>query len=241
MNRQVPRSHSNSYLIVGRGRFARHLIHYFQLENIPYHQWHRDMDIELLLLWSLECQRILLAITDREIEAFIIRNSIPRNKALHFSGALNSTYADKLHPLMTFTDALYTREEYREIPFIGPKGKSTLAQLIPELKNPFYQILPEQFALYHALCVVSGNGTVVLWQNVMSAFQNTLGLPQEILHPYLERIFQNILENPNQALTGPWVRNDVGTIEKNKNALDKSTLLNVYKALSESLLPRSNP
>lgn len=237
MNRQVP----HNYLIVGRGRFARHLAHYFKLEKINFRQWHRDMDIELLLLWSLECNRILLAITDREIEAFIIRNSIPQSKALHFSGALNTTYADKLHPLMTFSDTLYTRDDYRQIPFVGPKGKATLAQLIPELKNPFYQILPEQFALYHALCVVSGNGTVVLWQNVMAAFENTLGLPKEVLQPYIERIFLNILENPNQALTGPWVRNDVSTIEKNKNALDKSTLLNVYKALSESLLPRSTP
>lgn len=237
MNRQVP----HNYLIIGRGRLARHLSHYLTLENIAFRQWHRDMDIELLLLWSLECSHILLAISDREIEAFIIRNNIPQSKAIHFSGALNSTFANKLHPLMTFTEKLFTLNQYREIPFVGVKGKTTFTSVFPQLQNPFYQIPLEQFGLYHALCVVSGNGSVVLWQNVFSAFEKNLGLPKEVLLPYIERIFQNILENPAQALTGPWARNDNSTIEKNKTALDNSALQNVYTALSEALLPRSNP
>jgi predicted short-subunit dehydrogenase-like oxidoreductase (DUF2520 family) len=235
MNRQVP----HNYLIIGRGRLARHLIAYFDFEYIPYKQWHRGMDIELLWLWALECRKILLAISDREIEAFILKNNLPQSKTVHFSGALNTTYAEKLHPLMSFAAETYSHEDYRKIPFVGAKGKSPLNTIFPELDNPYYEIEPEQFALYHALCVLSGNGTVVLWQNVFEAFEQKLGLPKETLYPYILRIFQNLVDDPDKALTGPWVRNDLQTIEKNKVALDHSSLLNIYTALSESLLPRS--
>jgi len=237
MNRQVPRK---NYLIIGRGRLARHLGRYFNLLNITHRIWYRESAPELLQSWAQEADKILMAIPDGEIEAFIVASNLPQSKTVHFSGALNTKLAEKIHPLMTFSNELYELDDYLKIPFVGVKGKSTLKQLLPELDNPYYEIEENQFALYHALCVLSGNGTVVLWQNVIEAFAKNFDLPREILTPYLERIFINLSSHPDEALTGPWSRGDVKTIEKNKAALETSALFNVYQALSESLPLRSN-
>lgn len=232
MNRQVP---PKDYLIIGRGRLARHLARYFDLLSIPNRIWYRELSPEVLQIWAQEASKILIAIPDKEIEALIISANLPQDKTVHFSGALNTPLAHKIHPLMTFAHELYGIDDYLKIPFVGVKGKASLKDLIPELDNSYYEIEEDQFALYHALCVLSGNGTVVLWQNVIEAFAKSFDLPREILTPYMERIFVNLSQHPEDALTGPWSRGDQKTIEKNQSALEATSLLNVYQSLSQSL------
>jgi hypothetical protein len=62
--------------IVGDGRLARHLIHYFNLLRIPYRQWSRQgagqaagkSDPASMVQALLSCQTVLLAISDSAIE-----------------------------------------------------------------------------------------------------------------------------------------------------------------------------
>lgn len=237
MNRQVPQK---DYLIIGRGRLARHLGRYFDLLSIPHRIWYRELSPEVLQIWAKEASKILIAIPDGEIEAFIVSANLPQDKTVHFSGALNTKLASKVHPLMTFTPELYEIDDYLKIPFVSVKGKAGLKDLIPELDNPSYEIEENQFALYHALCVLSGNGTVVLWQNVIEVFAKNFDLPREILTPYMERIFVNLSQHPAEALTGPWIRGDKKTIENNQAALKTSPLSKVYQSLSESLPQKEN-
>jgi len=228
--RQVP-AH---YLIIGRGRLATHLANYFQLLKISYVSWSRDMTTEALPGLANHAQKILIAIKDSAIEEFISQNQLPAEKCIHFSGALSTPLAHRLHPLMTFSPTLYELDDYKKIPFVGTAGQPALKTLIPELPNPYFELPPGQEELYHALCVLGGNGTLVLWQHVMKSFETRLNLPKEILNPYLDRICKNLQSDPYGSLTGPWVRNDIATIEKNKNALKNTSYFNLYETLVDT-------
>ncbi|MBY0314733.1 MAG: DUF2520 domain-containing protein [Bdellovibrionales bacterium] len=233
--RQVP-PNSYSYLIVGRGRMALNLSAYFKSLQIAYSQWHRDLGNETLKAFLEIHDRILLAIPDDAIEAFIQKYNLPKDKVIHFSGALVTPLAHKLHPLMTFTRRPLGIDQWKSVPFVGIQGEPTLKELIPQLQNPFWQISAEKSALYHSLCVLSGNGTSVLWQNAFESFEKNLGLPRSILHSYLKQICENLINEPTSSLTGPWVRNDQVTIQKNLAALEGQTLQDVYSTLKKSVL-----
>lgn len=233
--RQVPAT----YLIIGNGRLASHLSHYFNLLHIPYKKWQRGQNLEDLKIAHASTQQTLLAITDSAISSFIEAHQLSPSKCIHFSGALSTPLATRLHPLMTFAPSLYDLETYKKIPFVGEYGSKTLADLLPELSNPSFSLPQNNGDLYHALCVLAGNGTTVLWQNVTKQFVEQLGLPAAALHPYMEQICKNLLTNSDSALTGPWARNDLATIQKNQEALKNTPYLNLYLSLMNTYVATS--
>ncbi len=231
MNRQVPTTY---YLIIGRGRLARHMCRYFELKNIPFLQWSRADAPEDLIKFLNVSKLVFLAISDDTIENFITKHKLSADNTVHFSGALSTPRALQLHPLMTFSEQLYDLQTYESFAFVSPQDTPALSLLIPELSNKQYFIPPGSEALYHALCVLSGNGTTLLWQTVFEQFTQRFSIPQEALWPYLEQIVYNLQKNSSTALTGPWVRNDQGTISKNTLALQNTSLANLYKSFSDT-------
>lgn len=215
--------------IVGDGLAATHFAHYLQLENILFRSWSRKKDLTAPGNKLSECSIVLLLIRDDSIEDFISNNpKLKRKTLIHFSGSLSTPEAIGFHPLMTFSKKLYTLEKYRTIPFIGVKDAPDFNQFFPTLKNPFYTINEEQKSHYHALCVLSGNLTTLLWLKASTDFKEKLDLPKEILFPYLEQICNNIEEDPFNALTGPIKRGDKSTIKKNKKALRSRIWSRIY-------------
>ena len=227
--RQVP-----SYLIVGRGRLATHLAHYFDLKSIPFLRWDRTNSINLDNLVS-KVDNILLAITDDALESFINENQLVslKKNMIHFSGACYIQNAIGCHPLMTFSEKRYDLETYEKIPFCMDTNSVSFSELFPTLKNPSYHIQAEQKALYHALCVLSGNATVVLWQTMLKQFNDVFELPKEALQAYQQQIFTNLQADPDNALTGPWQRHDLETIDKHLSVLQGSPLQKVYESIYE--------
>lgn len=226
MNRQVPRDH----LIIGNGRLAAHLRNYFSLEHLPFLSWQRDSqtpeELQQLLKKKPLC---LLAISDRNIESFITENNLPPDSTIHFSGSLCTQKAMQFHPLMTFSKDLYTLDTYRSIPFVSTSDQQW-SDYLPGMTNKTYQISAEQTDLYHAFCVLSGNGTILLWQKIIDSFEKDLNLPQTVLKPYLKQTMENLLSSEKDSLTGPWVRNDKTTIHKNINALTTTNYNDLYKS-----------
>src|SRR4051812_14973955 len=112
--RQVPQ-----YLIIGNGRVARHSCHYLSLLNIPVLQWHRPQPVARLEELLPQATHVLVLISDQAIEPFITEHlqGSPAVK-VHFSGALVSELAYGAHPLMTFSNTLYTLDKYQSIPFV---------------------------------------------------------------------------------------------------------------------------
>lgn len=231
-----------SYLIIGSGRIARHFQYYFSLEKIPYQTWCRKHDIQDLDLKIEAASHVLLLISDPAIDSFFKEHPrLAQRVCVHFSGALVSEFIPSAHPLMTFGDILYDLETYRRIPFIIEKERASAEALLPHLQNQTFQIRKDQKTLYHALCVMSGNFTVLLWEKVFSEFEKNLGLPREVLHSYLRQTAMN-LENssPEQSvLTGPLVRNDRTTIQKHTKALANDPYSEVYLAFVEAFFKDS--
>jgi hypothetical protein len=223
--RQVPH-----YLIIGNGRVARHFQYYFSLLQFPFSNWHRQEPFSKLQQQIKLSSHILLLISDHSIDDFILKN-LKNMKALliHFSGSLATEYAHGTHPLMTFSENLYALEKYKTIPFVIDQDAPDFSVLFPNLPNPFVRLDKRLKAKYHALCVLSGNFSCMLWQKLFNTFEEEFKLSSEIAHPYFLQQTENIFKNSKTALTGPLVRNDIHTIEKNLAALDSDPFQEVYE------------
>lgn len=220
------------YGIVGNGAMAKHFSNYLDLEGISHTRWKRGESLDKLR----ECKTILLLISDDSIEEFLKENLSIRSKTLiHFSGALSIKGVLGFHPLMTFGNNLYTLEEYRNIPFIGSEKTNQFYNIFPNLKNAYYKIDKNLKGYYHALCVISGNFSSILWSKVFKSFKEDLALPEEVLFPYLQKTFNNILENPKNSLTGPIKRQDKITMNKNRRKLN-SLWNKIYKLFNKVYL-----
>lgn len=219
-------------LIIGNGRAATHMAHYFALLNLPFQQWSRSSGEELSAQLT-HIQRILLLINDDQIIPFLNQYPQLRQKCvIHFSGALVIDGIYGAHPLVSFSQNLFEFEFYKAIPFAVDHNAPAFAELLPGLPNPNYRIDETKKSFYHALCVLSGNFTTLLWQKLFNELE-PLGLPTEFGLPYLQCITNNLRQNPNGALTGPLARGDLQTIERNLEALQDDPYAKVYRAFVE--------
>ena len=233
-----------NYAIVGGGRLARHFSHYFQLLEISHTRWTRDRgssfntfdlpDAELRLRETIAgADHVLLLVSDNAIGIMLKQYPFLHEKTLiHCSGALSFPGVIGAHPLMTFADDLYALEIYQSVPFMLETGHS-FAELFPKLSNPAFAINVEDKARYHAMCVMAGNFSQILWKGVSDRFEQQLDLPVETLHPYLKQLATNFSQSPETALTGPLARNDVATIGRNLNALNNDPMQGLYRAFVE--------
>ncbi len=224
--RQVPH-----YLIIGNGRVARHFLHYFNLLNIQCDNWHRQESFALLSEKINQATHILILISDSEIEKFAEMHLRHTDAMLiHFSGSLVSEKIFGAHPLMCFNPTLYSDDQYPKIPFIIDHDAPDFESLLPGLPNQHVRLNKEQKAKYHALCVMSGNFSCILWQKLFSGLEKEFQIPAEIAHGYLMQQTNNLIQNPKTALTGPLVRNDKNTLEKNISALANDPFQTIYKS-----------
>lgn len=229
------------YAILGDGRLARHMRHYLALSGQAVEGWARNPAShfnthqrgparERLKRTVEKATHVMLLVSDDAITPFLSRYPFLHEKTLiHCAGALNVRAVAGAHPLMTFADSMYTLEAYRRIPFMVETGYD-FKKLFPELPNPVYTIRPADKALYHALCVVAGNFPQMLWQAVSDRFANDLGLPHEVLGPYLEQVTQNAVQAPERALTGPLSRGDEDTVRRHLAVLENDSLQEIYRA-----------
>ena len=227
---QVPEQSEIPYLVIGNGRLAKHIKHYFDLLELPYLNWFRKSEESPQNLVA-KSQKILVLIKDDEIENFIsqIKSKFESKIWMHCSGLLSTPLAESAHPLMTFTDTLYDLVTYKQIPFVTEKGKLPFGKLFPELPNMSYSIEPELKPLYHAWCVMSGNFTTILWQRFFEVAQKEFGIKKESVFPYLSKITKNLMIS-DSPLTGPLVRSDKKVIEKNLQALKDEPFAEIYRS-----------
>lgn len=134
---------------------------------------------------------------------------------------------------MTFADELYDLPTYESTPFVlESESPLSFQDLLPGLLNPSYRISRVQKSRYHALCVMSGNFTTMLWEHAFQEFSEKFGLPKEVLLPYLHQTASNLAESsPGQSvLTGPLARGDSETIARHLDALGVDSYRSVYEA-----------
>jgi len=230
-----------NYAIVGGGRLARHFSEYFHLLEIPHSCWTRDRsssfnsielpDAEQRLRKSIDiADRVLLLVSDSAIAPLLKQYPFLHEKQLiHCSGALSFPGVTGVHPLMTFTDDLYDLDTYRSVPFMCEAGQC-FSNIFPGLSNPNFVISIEDKARYHAMCVMAGNFSQILWKGVADRFEQQFELPASSLHPYLRQVAENFIQAPGSALTGPLARDDQATVARNIDSLAGDPLQDLYLA-----------
>lgn len=229
----------HKFLIVGDGRVAQHMSQYFELLQIPFARWSRQHGTQISHNLN-DCTNVLVLIKDDAIVPFLQEHSELQNKTcVHFSGSLVTELAHGCHPLTSFSSELYSLETYRSIHFIceaeGPAGEV----LLPGLPNSFWRIPRADKPFYHALCVMSGNFSTILWSKLFSEMEQRWDLPRSVAFPYLQQVTQNLERQGERALTGPLIRGDWQTIEANLASLENDRFQKVYAAFVEAY--RRNP
>jgi 2-dehydropantoate 2-reductase len=238
--RQVPVLESVPLGIVGDGRVARHFSYYFELLGLPFRSWSRRVSSPSPLEALGACRTVLLLIRDSAIPSFVDAWPALRSKRLvHFSGSLVTPVAEGAHPLMSFGPALYDLRTYRAIPFAVDPCGTPLTELLPGLPNPSFAIAARERPYYHALCVMAGNFSTLLWQKLFNELETRFGVPASVAHPYLERLAANLLADAPNALTGPLSRGDAPAIAANLAALDGDPFRDVYAAFVRAYDQRS--
>jgi 2-dehydropantoate 2-reductase len=224
------------YLVVGNGRLAKHLCHYFTLMKIEYTQWYKEQKRDLLQNAVSNSDIVLLAISDGSIESFIdSEKKLLKGKTLiHFSGALVTEKATGCHPLMTFTEELYDLELYTSILFCLDEGSPDFNLLFPELPNPHIIIPGRLKPYYHSLCVLANNFTCILWQKFYDEMIENFGAEPKNLDNFLKRTTSNIINNYKTCLTGPLARDDKETIKKNIASLNLDPFKKVYQSFVDA-------
>lgn len=218
-----------TYCLIGGGKVARHLSHYLTQKQIPFVGIDRSSLFKLKEL-SNQCDTFVLLISDDQLESFVWEHSELQGKELvHFSGSKNVEGVLSLHPLMTFSDELYDLETYEKIPFISFESEEDFRKVFPRLKNPSFYIPKEKKALYHSLCVLSGNFSALLWNKLFSMLEEEFTIPREAAFLYMEKIMENLKGKGNRP-TGPLARRDLSTINENVNALKADSFQPIYKA-----------
>ncbi|AZZ37999.1 hypothetical protein CIK05_14705 [Bdellovibrio sp. qaytius] len=216
-------------VIIGNGRMAKHLSHWCELLNIKVTHWHRSQGVALNLQ---NIDSIWLAISDNALVSFFetLKPKLSGQKVVHFSGTVHHPEMIAAHPLMTFSYDLYDLAIYNKI-YFGLTGVETLSEALPGFKNSFFKIAPSDKPLYHALCVTTGNLPQLLWSETLPQFAD-LKIPQEAVKHFAQQSLTNFFAAGPAAVTGPIVRKDTTTIEKNLSALEKVNLKlkNIYQS-----------
>jgi len=229
--RQVPPNDAAPIGIVGDGRLARHLLHYLSLLGRPAINWSRRSSSGDPPEALESCQTIVVLLRDAEIVPFIERwPALRRTSLVHCSGGLVTHLAECAHPLMTFGEALYDLATYERVPFITDIGRTPFEQLLPGLPNPSFAIPAEARPYYHALCVMAGNFSTLLWRKLFDELEGRFGIPAWAAHGYLAKIAANLETDAGRALTGPLSRGDAATIAANLRALEGDPFHQVYAA-----------
>lgn len=232
------------YAILGDGRLALHMHHYLGLLGQACSGWARNPkspfnshsvgDRAERLRRTIEpASHVLLLVRDDAIAPLVRQYPVLHSRLLvHCAGALSLPGIAGAHPLMTFGRHPYTLAEYQAIPFMV-EGRFRFAELFPALPNPHCTVSVEHKALYHALCVMAGNFPQILWRAVGERFTDALGLPPEMLRPYLRTALENFLDDPSGALTGPLARGDRRTVQRNLAGLTGDPLQDLYRSFDD--------
>jgi hypothetical protein len=225
---------------VGDGRVARHFLHYFNLLGLSACAWSRRVPAPCPPKALASCRTVLLLISDAAIVPFIETwPALQEKRLVHFSGSLVTSAAEAAHPLMTFGPTLYELADYRAIPFVLDAGGTPFGELLPGLPNPSFMIPAADRPYYHALCVMAGNFSTMLWVKLFDELQRRFGIPASAAHPYLARVAANLMADASRALTGPLSRGDAQAIATNLKALEGDPFHAVYSAFARAYEQRS--
>lgn len=173
---------------------------------------------------------------------------------LHLSGAHGLEVLDPvvaaggrvlaLHPLQTFADVVGALAALGDcavaVTAVDADGYATGEQLATDLGGRPFRLSDAERPLYHAAAVFASNYLVAV-SGAAETLLSLAGVPDArgAMRPLQQATLANVHRlGPRSALTGPTVRADVGTIERNLQALAEAApqLVAAYVELSRLAL-----
>jgi len=153
--------------------------------------------------------------------------------------------AGSLHPAFPFANVETAVQNLPGASFAieasDTKLQHDLEQLVAVLDGQSMVVPPGKKAAYHAAMVVASNYTVVLYAAAQRLLLS-MEMPHSAVQNALNGIIGATVENLRQqgipaALTGPLVRDDIGTIKSHLTALDDEMLQQAYRDLARLAYP----
>jgi predicted short-subunit dehydrogenase-like oxidoreductase (DUF2520 family) len=210
--------------------------------------------------FSDEVEVLLMAVADDDIEGVAIELSTMEAQlagkfAFHFSGSLSSDilkplaergmHTGSIHPLMSFPDPAAALQRLPGIYYCleGDAEALAIAQHIVErLEGKHFSIATEHKPLYHSAAVLACGQMIALLDVAFSLWES-IGVDQSTTQAALLPLIKSAVAGveqlgPQKALTGPFSRGDVGTIQTHLAALQhlNQEYAEIYKALGQHAL-----
>lgn len=247
--------------IIGAGKVATHLSNALQYigHNII-EVYSRTVLSATTLAHQLNCKAVteieelsvdsdlyVIALTDNALSTIIPSLCKGREKSIfvHTAGSISKDifkdYAQHygvFYPLQTFS--LDREINFSEIPFfIESSDESTfltLKHLANQLSSKVYELTDNNRQYLHLAAVFASNFTnhcYAIAQEILKEHQ----LPFEVLLPLIKETAQKIqILPPQQAQTGPAIRQDDNVMQKHLSLLaDKPIISDIYKKCSQSI------
>lgn len=190
-----------------------------------------------------EADLYIIAVSDNAIAT--VSEQIPyKNKlVVHTSGGISleilasNNRKGVFYPLQTFTKNKDV--DFKIIPICIESQNASDYQLLQKvaqaISDSVFAINSEQRKALHLAAVFVNNFTNHLYKigNDICIENN---VPFEILNPLIQETAEKITQlSPNEAQTGPAIRNDIETINAHLTFLSDENQKNIYKILTQSI------
>ncbi len=156
----------------------------------------------------------------------------------HFSGSLSSDvfsplygiYPASIHPLLAFPDKFHSWEALSDAFFTIEGTETSIAyfsQMLQKTGNDFSIISADKKSRYHTAASLVSNHVIALLDIGLSLLMDC-GFSKDNAYkaciPLIKKNVENVLSYDTQsALTGPIERNDIETVKKHLESLDRET------------------
>lgn len=190
---------------------------------------------------------MIIAVTDDAIPGLLASlPSAPSTLWIHTSGSVGidafepEKYPRRgiIYPLQTMLKGV--EPDWDNVP-IFIEGDDELTSELARMLSPRVAPLDSlSRRRAHAAAVLCCNLAMYLW-SLSERVMTEAGLDFSMLRPLMELTLERAVSgSPEQSLTGPARRGDLGTIHKHLDALDDETA-EVYKLLTQNILNRFHP
>lgn len=232
--------------IIGRGNVGWHLMHAFadRADTVA-------VNPRTLEGLRQDCDLYLIAVTDDAITDVTrrLKETLPAEAAVaHTSGTTgietvteHFRNAGVFYPLQTFTKGVEL--DYREIPVMLEASDDSTREILTGaarlLSEKVMNVDSGQRALYHIASVFSCNFVNHLWA-LSSAYLDGHGLDFDALRPLLKETTRKLDDRaPYNAQTGPAVRHDLKTVNRQMQSLLNEKgyeLADIYMTFTRSIM-----
>lgn len=158
---------------------------------------------------------VLLAVPDHAVEG--LSTAFP-GRCVHLSGSLHLSHVPCAHPLTSFDGH---RQDWRGTPLaVTGAVPAPILDAFQEIGFLPFQLEAEHKALYHACAVLVSGHAASLWVGAARLLESHgVRLPGEGFMPLVASTLRNIQAHGPNGMTGPFVRGDEATIQRDADAL----------------------